>query len=97
MLGLHLGEFAAEDFHGFFFVLELGAFVLDSDDGVGWEMGDADGGVGGVDGLAAVTAGVVNIDAKVLWVDVDFGVVFDDGEDFDESEGSLAEVIGVER
>ncbi len=93
---LHLGELAAEDFHGFFLVLELGAFVLNRDDGAGGEVGDADGGVGGVDGLAAVAAGVVDVDAKVFFVNSDVGAGLEDGKNFDEREGGLAEVVGVE-
>ena len=92
---LHLSEFTAEDFQGFGLVLLLGAFVLDGDDGAGREMGDTDGGVGSVDALTAVAAGVVDVNAEVLVVQLDGVVGGDDGEDFHEGEGSLAEVVGV--
>ena len=55
-------EAGAEDVHGFGAVLELGAFVLHGDDYSCWEVSYADGGVGGVDGLAAVAAGAVDVD-----------------------------------
>ena len=58
---LFFEEAGAEDDHGFFAVLELGAFVLHGDDDAGGEVGDADGGISGVDGLATVTAGAVDI------------------------------------
>ena len=59
-------------------------------------MGDTDGGVGSVDALTAVAAGVVDVNAEVLVVQLDGVVGGDDGEDFHEGEGSLAEVVGVE-
>jgi len=58
---LHLKEFPAENLHGLFFVLELGKFILDGDDGAGREMSNADGGVGRVDALTAVTAGMIDV------------------------------------
>ena len=73
----------------------MGTFVLDGDDGVGREVGDTDGGVGGVDGLAAMTARMIDVNTEVFVVDFYFGVVRQNGEDFDESEGSLAEIVGV--
>ena len=92
---LELGEFSGEDIHGGFFVLELTAFVLDSDGDLGRDVGDADGGVGGVDGLAAVAAGAVDVDFEVFWIDLDL-VEGDLREDFDEGKAGLAEVVGVE-
>ena len=91
----HFRELSAKDFEGFFLVLELGTFVLNGDDGIGREMGDADGGVGGVDGLTAVSAGMISVDSEVFFVEFNLIVGFDDGEDFDEREGSLAQVISV--
>lgn len=96
LLELHLDKFAEEDFHGFFFVLELGAFVLDGNDGIGGDMSDTDGGICGVDRLTTVTTGVINVDAEIFFVDFDVGVGLDNRENFDESEGGLAKVIGVE-
>jgi hypothetical protein len=66
---LHLEEFPAENLHGLFFVLELGTFILDGNDGAGREMGNADGGVGCVDALAAVSAGMIDVDSQVFVVD----------------------------
>ena len=97
LLELHLSEFAAEDFHSFFFVLELGAFVLDGNDSIRREVGDADGGIGRVDALAAMAAGVINVDSEVLVVDFNVSVGFNNRKDFDERERSLAEVISIKR
>ncbi len=52
-LGFDLVEAGAEDAHGLLAVLDLGFFVLAGDDGLRGQVRDADGGVGGVDGLAA--------------------------------------------
>src|SRR5699024_245571 len=64
-----------EDAHGFGAVFELRFFVLHADDDAGWNMGDADGGVGGVDVLAAVTGGAEDIDLEVVVVDLDIDIL----------------------
>jgi len=46
--------------------------------------------------LAAVAAGMIDVDAQVFFVDFDFVVGFYYGEDFDEGEGGLSQIIGVE-
>ena len=61
----------AEDIHGFDAVLLLTALVLHSDDDASRQMGDPDGGVGGIDSLTAVTAGAVNINAEVFLLDLE--------------------------
>ena len=75
-------EAGTEDGHGAFAILELGAFVLHADDDTGGEVGDADGGVGGVDGLTAVAAGAEDVDAEVFRFDFDI-FFFGFGEDGD--------------
>ena len=52
-------------------VLVLGALVLAFDDDAGRHVGDAHGGVGLVDVLAAGARGAVGVDAQVRRVDVD--------------------------
>ena len=49
----------------------LGLFVLDGDDDAGFEVGDTDGRVGGVDALAAVAGGAVDVDTDLVVGDID--------------------------
>ena len=60
-------------------------------------MRDADGGVGGVDVLAALAAGAVGIDAQVFRLDVDDDGVVDLRRDEDAGEAGVAALGGVER
>ena len=64
--------------------------------GIGGEVSDADGGVGSVDRLTAMAAGVVNIDSEVFLVDLDFFIILNDGETLDECKRGVAEIVGVE-
>lgn len=48
-------EAGAQNSEGFVFVLVLGLFVLAGDDKAGWNVCDADGALGGIDGLPAGT------------------------------------------
>lgn len=81
-LFLAFKEARTEDGHGLDAVLLLGALVLHGNDEAGRQMSNANGGVGGVDALAAVTAGTVNVDAEV--VRVNFEVLLGGfGEDSD--------------
>jgi hypothetical protein len=66
------------------------------DDEAGGEVGDADGGVGGVDVLAALAAGAVGVDAQVFGLDVDDDGVVDLGRDEDAGEAGVAALGGVE-
>ena len=62
-------ETGAEDGHGFDAVLLLGALILHGNHNTGGEVSDANGGIGGIDALAAVATGAVNINAKVFGID----------------------------
>ena len=57
----------------------LRALVLAAGDEAGGNVRDADGGVSGVDVLAALAAGAVGVDAEVVWLDVDDNGVVDLG------------------
>ena len=74
----------------------LGALVLAAGDEAGGDVGDADGGVGGVDVLAALAAGAVGVDAEVVGLDVDDDGVVDLGRDEDAGEAGVAALGGVE-
>ena len=78
------------------FILVLGALVLAAGDEAGRDVGDADGGVGGVDVLATLAAGAVGIDAEVFGLDVDDDGVVDLGRDEDAGEAGVAALGGVE-
>src|SRR6185437_16397335 len=60
-----------QDRHGLGPVLYLALLVLHGHHDAGGEMGDADGGVGGVDGLATRAGGTVDVDLQVVRVDGD--------------------------
>lgn len=75
--------------HGFGAVFVLRAFFLAFDDGAGGQVGDADGGVGFVDVLAACAARAVGVDAQVCGVDVYCFDVFAFGEDGDGGGGGV--------
>src|SRR5262245_12283098 len=72
---LHVVEARAEDEQGLGFVLQLRLLVLAGDDHAGREVRDADGAVGGIDALAAVAAGAVDVDPQVVLVDLDVHVL----------------------
>ncbi len=84
-----------EDLHGRGLVLVLGALVLALDDDPGGDVGDADGGVGRVDVLAALAAGPVGVDLEIVGADGDLDVVVDFGVDEDGGEGGVAALGGV--
>jgi hypothetical protein len=70
-LGFHFVEARTQDSHGLFAVLDLRFFVLATDHGVGGQVGDADGRVGGVDRLTAGAGAAEGVDAEVLGFDLD--------------------------
>ena len=77
------GEFeqpGPQDEHRPSLVLELRPFVLHRDHDPGRSVGDADGGVGGVDALAAGPAGPEDVDVEVPVVDLHVDLV-DLGQD----------------
>ena len=55
---------------------------MHGDDEAGGKVGDADGGIGGVDALTAMTAGAVDVDAEVFLFDFEvlFGSFGKDGD-----------------
>src|SRR3990172_9201520 len=63
---LDIEDAGAEDGHRLVAVLELGALVLADGDDAGGDVGDADGGGVLLDVLAAVAAGVEDIDPQLL-------------------------------
>ena len=71
LLQLGVVEARAQHLHRLRAVLDLRALVLAGDDEAGRQVGDAHGGVGGVDALPAGAAGAVDVDAEVLLLDVD--------------------------
>ena len=72
--GLFLFEkTGTQDGHGFDAVLLLGAFVLHSNHDAGWQVCDADGRIGGIDALTAMTARTVDVDAEIFGVDFEVG------------------------
>ena len=71
LLQLHLVEARAQHLHRLRLVLDLRLLVLLRDDEAARDVGDADGGVGGVDALAAGAARAEGVDAQVLVVDLD--------------------------
>ena len=68
---LHVLDAGGQHLHGLGLVLVLRAVVLALDHDAGRQVGDADGGIGLVDVLAAGAAGPVGVDAQVGRVDVD--------------------------
>lgn len=68
---LTLEEAATENRHGLDTVLLLGTLILHGNHDTGRKVGDADGGVGGVDTLAAMATGAIDIDAKILGVNLE--------------------------
>ena len=61
----------AQHVHRARLVLQLRALVLAGHDHAGGQVGDPDGGVGGVDALPALARGPEDVDAQVLLVDLD--------------------------
>ena len=72
---LEVEEAGAEDGHRLVLVLELRALVLADGDDAGGDVGDADGGGVLLDVLAAVSAGVEDVDTQVVRVDVHVDVI----------------------
>ena len=71
LLELHLVQTSAQHLHADFAVLDLGALFLRLHHGVGGQVGDAHGGISGVNALTARTGGAVGVDAQVGLVDLD--------------------------
>ncbi len=95
-LQLLLVEPGAQHIHGLGAVAVLRAVGLAGDDDAGGQVGDADGGVGAVDVLAAGTRGTVGVDLQVALVDVDLDPVVDHGEHPDAGEAGVPPRLAVE-
>ena len=78
-------------------ILVLRALVLATGDQAGGDVGDAHGGVGGVDVLSALAAGAVGIDADVFRLDDDFDAVVDFRRDEDAGKRSVPPLGLIER
>ena len=91
--GFDFVEAGAEDSHSLFAIFDLRFFVLARDDRVGGDVRDADGGVGGVDGLTAGAGGAEGVDAQVLGFDLDVDF-FGFGEDGDGDGGGVDAALG---
>ena len=76
-------------------VLDLAALVLAGDDDVGRQVGDPDGGVGGVDALAARPARPEHVDPHLVLGDLDVVGLLDDGQDVDARERGLPAALVV--
>ncbi len=83
----------AENVHGFELIFELGFFVLAGDDEAGGDVGDTDGRISGVDGLAAVAGTAINIDTEVGVVYGEIGF-FGFGQDGDGDGGGVDAAAG---
>ena len=72
----------AQDVEGLFLVLLLAAPVLAADDHAGGDVEDLDGGIGGVDALAAGAAGAADFDADFVGLEfeIDFLGLGQDGD-----------------
>ena len=71
LLELHLVQTGAQHLHADLAILNLGALLLRLHHGVGGQVGDAHGGVGGVNALTARARSAVSVDAQVRLVDLD--------------------------
>src|SRR5256885_13119287 len=81
-------EARAKNTHGLRAILDLGFFVLLGNDQPAGNVRDADGGIGGVDGLAAGAGRTEGVDAQVLGFDLDVDIV-GFGENRDSGGGSV--------
>ena len=75
LLELHLVQAGTQHLHADLAVLDLGALVLGLHHGVGGQVRDAHGGVGGVDALTAGAGGAVGVNAQVGLLDVDVDLI----------------------
>src|SRR5580704_3981570 len=79
--------------HGFGAILDLRFFVLLGDHQAAGDVGDAHGGVRGVDGLVAGTRGAEGVDPQVLGLDLDVDFV-GFGKDGNGGGGSMRAALG---
>ena len=96
LLQLGLVEARAQHVPGGGAVLVLRALLLAGDDDAGRDMGDAHGGIGRVDVLAAGARGAVGVDPAVGLLDLDLDAVVDHRIDPDGGEARVAARVGIE-
>ena len=96
--GVHLPleQASAQDLHRGFAILGLAALVLAGDDDPGRNVRKANGRARLVHMLAARAGGAIGIHANVVVLQVDLGVRIDLRQHFDEREGGVAPMGGVE-
>lgn len=69
-----LEETGSQDFHGFGLILVLGALVLDGGDSAGGDVRNTNGAVSCIDMLASCTAGAIDFDAQIRFLDGDLDI-----------------------
>ena len=94
LLEFHLVQTGAQHLHADLAVLDLGTLLLRLHHGVGGQVGDAHGGVGGVNALTARAGGAVGVDAQVGLVDLDVDLL-GLGKYGDGSRGGLNAALGL--
>jgi len=75
----------------------LAPLALAGDHDTGRLMGDPDRRIGGVDVLAAGTAGTIGIDPQVGLVDLHLDVIGNLGKDEDRGKGGMSAATRIER
>src|SRR5262249_13869191 len=90
-------KFGAQDLHGFIAVFVLRAFILACHHDPRGKVGDAHGGIGGVDVLAAFAAGTVGVHADLFRLNVDFDGVVNFRRNEDAGKGGMAAALLIER
>ena len=75
LLEFHLVQTGAQHLHADLAVLDLGTLLLRLHHGVGGQVGDAHGGVGGVNALTARARSAVSVDTQVGLVDLDVNLL----------------------
>ena len=96
LLFLQFGQPRTQPDEAHLLVLDLAALVLALDHDAGGQVGDAHGGVGSVDVLAAGAGGAVGVDAQILGANLDLPVVLDDGADVQRRKRRVPPRVGVE-
>jgi len=88
-------QFGAQHFHGGGTVFDLRAFVLAGHHNASGEVGDAHGGIGDIDVLAAGAAGAVGVNAQIFVKDFDFDIVVNFSGEINGGEGGMAAFVGI--
>ena len=64
-----------QNFHGLFFIFQLGFFILTGYNHSSGLMGNTNRGVGGVYTLAAISGGTVNVDSQIVRININFHIL----------------------